>query len=121
MKIKDVRRQLRERRKRRVHKQLSRCELPLLTFFRSSKHIYAQLVDPVSGKTVTTVSTLQAGLAEGLQSRKDKEAAKRVGTEIAKRAIERDIRQVAFNRNGFVYTGRVKALADAAREAGLQF
>jgi len=117
----NARNQLRERRKRRVRKQLSRSELPLLTFFRSSKHIYAQLVDPLSGKTVTSASTLQSGIAAGLRSRKDEEAAKRVGAEIAKRALERDIHKVAFNRNGFVYMGRVKALADAAREAGLQF
>jgi large subunit ribosomal protein L18 len=112
--------QLRERRQRRVRKQLARSTRPLLTFFRSSKHIYAQLVEAGTGKTLTTVSTLQAGVAEGLKSRKDAEAAKRVGTAIARQALERNIREVAFNRNGFVYTGRVKALADAAREAGLQ-
>ena len=109
-----------ERRKRRVRKQLDRCERPLLTFHRSSKYIYAKLVDPISGKTLTGVSTLNAQVCEGLKSRKDAEAAKRVGTAIAKLALERDIREVTFNRNGFVYTGRVKALADAAREAGLK-
>jgi large subunit ribosomal protein L18 len=109
------------RRKRRVRKQVARCERPLLTFFRSTKHIYAQLVDPLSGKTLTSVSTLHDPVADGLKSRKDKEAAKRVGTAIAKLALERNIQEVTFNRNGFVYTGRVKALADAAREAGLRF
>jgi large subunit ribosomal protein L18 len=111
---------LRQRRQRRVRRQLERSQRPLLTFFRSSRHIYAQLVEPGTGKTLTTVSTLQDGVADGLKSRKDAEAAKRVGAAIARQALERNIREVAFNRNGFVYTGRVKALADAAREAGLQ-
>ena len=109
------------RRKRRVRKQLASSERTLLTFHRSTKHIYAQLVDPLSGKTLVSVSTLHGPVAEGLKSHKDKEAAKRVGAAIAKLALERDIREVTFNRNGFVYTGRVKALADAAREAGLKF
>jgi large subunit ribosomal protein L18 len=109
------------RRKRHVKRQLARCERPLLTFHRSSKHIYAQLVDPLSGKTLTSVSTLHDPVAEGLKSKKDAEAAKRVGAAIARLALERNIQEVTFNRNGFVYTGRVKALADAAREAGLKF
>jgi large subunit ribosomal protein L18 len=107
------------RRKRKVRRQLVRCERPLLTVFRSSKHIYAQIVDPLSGKTLSGVSTRSPGVRDGLESTKDVEAAKRVGTAIAKLALEKEIRAVTFNRNGFVYTGRVKALADAAREAGL--
>jgi len=107
------------RRKRKVRKQLARCERPLLTVFRSSKHIYAQIVDPLTGKTLSGVSTRSPGVREGLESTKDVEAAKRVGAAIAKLALEKEIRTVTFNRNGFVYTGRVKALADAAREAGL--
>ena len=110
-----------ERRKRRVKKQLARCERPLLTVYRSSKHIYAQIVDPLSGKTLSGVSTRSPGVRDGLESTKDVEAAKRVGTAIAKLALAKEIREVSFNRNGFVYTGRVKALADAAREAGLTF
>ena len=109
------------RRKRRVRKQLQRCDRAVLTFFRSSKHIYAQLVDPLSGKTLTSASTLQKPVAEGLKSRKDIEAAKRVGAAIARQALQKDIREVTFNRNGFVYMGRVRALAEAAREAGLTF
>ena len=113
------RRRLRLRRQKRVRKQLRRTERTLLTVYRSSKHIYAQLVDPMSRRTLTGVSTRSPALrASG--SSKDIEAAKRVGTEIARLALEREIRSVSFNRNGFVYTGRVKALADAAREAGLQ-
>ena len=111
----------RRRRRKHVQRQLRHTERPLLTVFRSSKHIYAQLVDPLSGRTLTSVSTNSPGVREGLESTKDKEAAKKVGAAIARLAIEREISTVAFNRNGFVYTGRVKALADAAREAGLQF
>jgi large subunit ribosomal protein L18 len=115
------RKSLLERRKLRVRKQLSRSERPMLTVFRSSKHIYAQIVDPISGKTLSGVSTRSPGVRDGLESTKDVEAAKKVGTAIAKLALEKEIKQVSFNRNGFVYTGRVKALADAAREAGLTF
>ena len=113
------RKALLERRKLRVRKQLARTERPLLTVYRSSKHIYAQIVDPLTGKTLSGVSTRSPGVRDGLESTKDVEAAKKVGAAIAKLALEKDIRQVSFNRNGFVYTGRVKALADAAREAGL--
>jgi large subunit ribosomal protein L18 len=92
-----------------------------LTVYRSSKHIYAQIVDPVTGKTITGASTRSPSVREGLKTTRDVEAAKKVGAVIAQLAIDREIRQVSFNRNGFVYTGRVKALADAAREAGLSF
>src|SRR5215510_9548058 len=109
------------RRKRRTRKQLGNAERPLLTVYRSSKHIYAQIVDPLSGKTLSGASTRSPGVRDGLKSTKDLEAAKKVGAEIAKLALARDIKAVSFNRNGFVYTGRVKALADAAREAGLSF
>jgi large subunit ribosomal protein L18 len=89
--------------------------------YRSSKHIYAQIVDPVTGKTITGASTRSPSVREGLKTTRDVEAAKKVGAVIAQLAIDREIRQVSFNRNGFVYTGRIKALADAAREAGLRF
>jgi large subunit ribosomal protein L18 len=115
------RKALLERRKLRTRKQLARGERPLLTVYRSSKHIYAQITDPLSGKTLTGVSTRSPGVRDGLESTKDVDAAKKVGTAIAKLALEREIRAVSFNSNGFVYTGRVKALADAAREAGLAF
>jgi large subunit ribosomal protein L18 len=109
------------RRKKHVRRQLRSAERPLLTVYRSSKHIYAQLVDPISGRTLTSTSTRSPSLREELESSRDVEAAKRVGVEIAKLALDRNIQNVSFNRNGFVYTGRVKALADAAREAGLTF
>lgn len=114
------RRRLWERRKKKVRRQLEWCERPLLSVYRSSKHIYAQLSDPISGATLTGVSTRSPSIREGLKSTKDVEAAKKVGAAIAKLAKDRDIEEVTFNRNGFVFAGRVKALADAAREAGLK-
>ena len=115
------RRELWSRRRKGTRKRLRHETRPLLTVFRSNKHMYAQLSDPISGRTLTSVSTRSPAVREGLGSTGGVEAAKRVGTEIAKLARDREIAQVAFNRNGFVYKGRVKALADAAREAGLDF
>ncbi len=115
------RRRLRLRRKKRTRSQLRVCERPLLTVFRSSRHTYAQLLDPLTGKTITAVSTRSPDVREGLKSTKDIDAAKAVGAAIARRALERQIVDITFNRNGFVFHGRVKALADAAREAGLNF
>lgn len=107
------------RRKKHVRKQMRAGTRTMLTVYRSSKHIYAQLVDPLTGKTLTSVSTRTPSVREGLKSTHDVEAAKRVGAGIAKTAIDRKIKDVSFNRNGFVYTGRIRALVDAAREAGL--
>ena len=115
------RRRLRLRRKKKVRKQLRNVERPLLTVYRSGRHTYALLVDPMSGRTLTSASTRSPGVRDGLTSTKDKDAARKVGAEIARLALEREIPEVSFNRNGFVFTGRIKALADAAREAGLRF
>ena len=103
-------------RRTRVRGGMTRTDRTRLTVFRSAKHIYAQLVDP-DGRTITTVSSRSLG-GEGTDN---VEGAKRVGTAIAEAAKQRDIGRVVFNRNGFLYHGRVKALADAAREAGLEF
>jgi large subunit ribosomal protein L18 len=106
-------------RRRRVGIGLSGSGRVRLTVFRSARHIYASLIDP-DGRTLATVSTRSKGLvSEGGTG--NVEAAKKVGVAIAEKARERKIEQVVFNRNGFLYHGRVKALADAAREAGLQF
>jgi large subunit ribosomal protein L18 len=105
-------------RRARVNRGLASTARPRITVFRSAKHMYAQLVD-LNGKTLATVSTLQEGVAEGYTG--NVEAAKRVGAAIAAAAKKHDIEEVVFNRNGFLYHGRVKALADAAREAGLKF
>ena len=117
----DRKRELWLRRRKGTRKRLSRETRPLLTVFRSSKHMYAQLSDPLSGRTLTGVSTRSPGIREGLRSTGGIEGAKRVGIAIAKLAREREVAQVAFNRNGCVYAGRIKGLADAAREAGLDF
>jgi large subunit ribosomal protein L18 len=93
-------------------------ERPRLTVFRSAKHIYAQIVDDTAGKTLVESSTVTAKIDGGKGSR---EAAKQVGIEIAKKAKDKKISAVVFDRSGYLYHGRVKALADAAREAGLQF
>ncbi|MEE9281875.1 MAG: 50S ribosomal protein L18 [Myxococcota bacterium] len=113
------RKRLWERRKKRSRKQLRSCEQPLLTVYRSSKHLYAQIVDPLTGRTLASVSTLSPEVRGDLESTKDLAAARKVGSAIAKRALDQDVKKVVFNRNGFVFAGRVKAIADAAREAGL--
>ena len=94
---------------------------PRLTVFRSAKHIYAQIVDPESGQTITTVSSRSKQVMGDSAGTGNVEAAKIVGKAIAAAALEKNIDRVVFNRNGFLYHGRVKALAEAAREAGLQF
>jgi large subunit ribosomal protein L18 len=110
-----------ESRKARVHSKIARSARTRLTIFRSAKHIYAQLEDPISGRTLGTVSTRSKAVAEGLSSTGSVAAAVKVGQAVAALAREKQIDRVVFNRNGFLYHGRVKALADAAREAGLQF
>ena len=90
---------------------------PRLSIFRSSKNIYAQIIDDAQGVTVAAASTLESDKKAG----GDKEAAAAVGKLVAQRAIEKGVKDVVFDRGGFIYHGRIKALADAAREAGLNF
>ncbi|MEM9294361.1 MAG: 50S ribosomal protein L18 [Planctomycetota bacterium] len=92
-------------------------ERPRLTVFRSSKHMYAQVIDDHSGKTLAAASTIQAKVEKGA----DVDAASAVGKSLAESAKQAGVTTVSFDRNGYRYHGRVKALADAAREAGLQF
>ncbi len=107
-------------RRKRSNKSLARAENPVVKVFRSSNHIYAQILDPASGRTIGGVSTRSASVvADGHTG--NIEAAKKVGAALAALAKEKQIDRVVFNRNGFLYHGRVKALAEAAREAGLQF
>ena len=108
-------------RKRRVARRLGASDRTRLTVYRSARHIYAQLIDPGSGRTITSTSTRSKSVVGDVKSTGNVEAAKRVGKAIAELARERQIEDVVFNRNGFLYHGRVKALADAAREAGLRF
>lgn len=108
----------RGRRKAGIRKRVfGTAEQPRLTVFRSSKHIYAQLVDDYAGKTLVAASTVQEKLAAG----GNVDAATVVGTKIAEKAKQAGIEAVSFDRNGFKYHGRVKALADAARKGGLKF
>ena len=92
-----------------------------LSVFRSSKQIYAQVIDDVSGKTVAAASTLDKGLREKLKTGSDKNAATEVGKLIAERAVGAGVKDVVFDRGRYLYHGRVKALADGAREGGLKF
>jgi large subunit ribosomal protein L18 len=113
--------QVRLRIHRRIRKRLSGTGVrPRLTVFRSNKHIYAQIVDDAKGNTLAAASSLDAEAKEGAKGG-NVASAKVVGQAVAQRAIDKGIRAVLFDRGGYIYHGRVKALADAAREAGLQF
>jgi large subunit ribosomal protein L18 len=120
-KIRDPRRAQREARQGRVRRRLRTSQRPRLTVFRSAKHIYAQLEDAVTGRTLGGASTRSPALRGELAKTGNVAAAKRVGQAIAEVARAKGIGRVVFNRNGFLYHGRVKALAEAAREAGLEF
>ena len=112
----------RERRKLRIRRKISGTPArPRLTVFRSSKHIYAQVVDDVSGKTVAHASTLSRDVRTAIAESTKVDAAKSVGQAIAKVLLEKGIQSIVFDRNGYLYHGRVRALADAARAAGLKF
>ena len=94
---------------------------PRLAVFRSNNHMYAQIIDDVAGTTLVAASTNEKEAKSELKKTNDVEAAAYVGTLIAKRAIEKGIKEVVFDRGGFVYQGKIQALAEAAREAGLEF
>jgi large subunit ribosomal protein L18 len=113
---------MREHRHRRLRKRVAgTAERPRLSVFRSLKHIYAQVIDDEAGMTILAASTLDKSLADSLKNGGDQEAAKSVGKLIAERALANGITAVVFDRGGHIFQGRVKALADAAREAGLKF
>ncbi|MEA3464931.1 MAG: 50S ribosomal protein L18 [Thermodesulfobacteriota bacterium] len=112
----------RKRRQARVRRKVvGTSERPRLSVFRSSKHIYAQIIEDASGSSLVSASTQCKSVSEGIDYTGNVSAATAVGAAIAKMALAKDIKEVVFDRNGFVYHGRVKALADAAREAGLEF
>jgi large subunit ribosomal protein L18 len=114
--------QARIKRKIRVRKKISgNSERPRLNVFKSACHIYAQIIDDTAGHTIVSASTLLETVGSGLKSTGNIEAATKVGAEIARRALEKNICSVVFDRSGFLYHGRIKALADAARENGLSF
>ncbi len=113
---------IRLRKHERVRKKITgNAERPRLCVFRSSKHIYAQIIDDVSSTTLVAASSLDEALKGKLDYSGNKEAAKEVGKLIGTKAIEKGIKQVVFDRGGYLYHGRIKELADGAREAGLEF
>lgn len=112
----------RERRKLRIRKRVEGIEeRPRLSVFRSARHIYAQVIDDVNGKTLATASTLSKDLKGTLGEDTKSDQAKKVGALIAKICKSKGIDKVVFDRNGYLYHGRISALAQAAREAGLDF
>ena len=112
-----------ERRKRRTRHRLRKAERlkPRLSVFRSGKHIYAQVIDDLAGRTVAAASTLDKDIRDVLKTGANRDAAAQVGKVIAERAKSAGVETVVFDRGGYLYHGRVKALGDAAREAGLNF
>ena len=97
------------------------AERPRLAVFRSNNHMYAQIIDDTVGTTLVSASTVQKDVKAELEKTNNVDAAAYLGTVIAKKAIEKGINTVVFDRGGFIYQGKIKALADAAREAGLEF
>ncbi|MCQ2506640.1 MAG: 50S ribosomal protein L18 [Lachnospiraceae bacterium] len=97
------------------------AERPRLAVFRSNNHMHVQVIDDVAQKTLCAASTVEKDIKAELKKTNDVEAAKYLGTVIAKRALEKGIKEVVYDRGGFIYAGKVKALAEAAREAGLEF
>ncbi len=113
---------LREKRHYHIRRKLAGLpERPRLSVYRSLTHIYAQVIDDSTGATLASASTVEKGLQEQLKGKNRTAQAGLVGTTVARRAIEKGLSQVVFDRGGYIYHGRVKALADAARSAGLKF
>ena len=112
-----------ERRKARVRRAVKKAagQRLRLSVFRSSKHIYAQVIDDVKGETIAAASSMEKNLRGSLKTGADVGAAKAVGKLVAERLIEKGVKDVVFDRGNYLYHGRVKALADAARESGLNF
>jgi large subunit ribosomal protein L18 len=111
-----------EKRKVRIRRKLSgSTERPRLTVYKSLKHMYAQIIDDTTGRTIVSVSTGSKALKDEVKEDDKTAAAKKVGTAVAKAALEKGVTQVVFDRNGFDYHGRVAAVAQAAREGGLKF
>ena len=123
MKLQEKKMLQRQRRKLRVRKHVvGTAQRPRLTVFRSHKNIYAQIIDDLGGKTLVAASSMEKSLKEQLaKGGGNKAAAVAVGTAVAAKAIEAGIKKVVFDRNGYLYHGRIKELAQAARKGGLQF
>ncbi|MGN0328638.1 MAG: 50S ribosomal protein L18 [Lachnospira sp.] len=113
---------VRENKHRKLRNRFSgTAERPRLAVFRSNNHMYAQIIDDTVGKTLVSASTLDKDVKAEVEKTNNVEAATVVGTVVAKKALEKGISTVVFDRGGFIYEGKVKALAEAAREAGLEF
>jgi large subunit ribosomal protein L18 len=120
--MKETRSAARERRHARVRRMISGSSgVPRLSVFRSLKHIYAQIIDDSRGRTLVSASTLDADVRDQVVGLSKTEQAKIVGKRIAEKALSSGVTKVVFDRGGYLYHGRVKALADASREAGLKF
>jgi len=110
------------KRHKRIRNKISGTpERPRLSVFRSSRHIYAQIIDDVNGVTLVAASTMEKTIADAVKEMSKSEQAKYVGAELGRRALEKGVTTVVFDRSGYLYMGRLEALADGAREAGLQF
>ena len=119
---KDNRSVVRQNKHRKIRNRFSgTAERPRLAVFRSNNHMYAQIIDDTVGKTLVAASTLEKDVKAELEKTNDVAAAAYLGTVIAKKALENGIKTVVFDRGGFIYQGKVKALAESAREAGLEF
>ena len=119
---KKSRKEVRVKKHMRVRNRFSgTAERPRLAVYRSNNHMYAQIIDDTVGNTLVSASTLQKDVKAELEKTNDVDAAAYVGKVVAERALEKGIKTVVFDRGGFIYQGKVKALADAAREAGLEF
>ncbi len=113
---------VRENKHRKLRNRFSgTAERPRLAVFRSNNHMYAQIIDDTVGNTLVAASTLEKDVKANLEKTNDVAAAAAVGTAIAKKALDKGITTVVFDRGGFIYQGKIQALAEAAREAGLQF
>jgi large subunit ribosomal protein L18 len=117
----DSKKSSRLRRARKARAHIRRMGKPRLTVFRSGRHIYAQVINAEDGHVIAAASTLQKDVRGDLGSTSNKEAAKAVGKAVAERAVDAGVKEVAFDRSGYRYHGRIKELADAAREVGLSF
>ena len=119
---KESRQKVRVKKHKRLRNRFSgTAERPRLAVFRSNNHMYAQIIDDTVGNTLVSASTLEKSVKAELEKTNNVDAAAYLGTVIAKRAIEKGIKNVVFDRGGFIYQGKIAALAEAAREAGLEF
>ncbi|GMQ63258.1 50S ribosomal protein L18 [Vallitalea maricola] len=119
---KTSRTKVRVKKHRRIRNNImGTSERPRLVVFRSDKHMYAQVIDDLTGHTLAAASTVEKDINSNLEKTNNVKAAALVGETVAKRAVEKGVKEVIFDRGGYIYQGKVKALADSAREAGLKF